>query len=171
MPIRVQVSGTESLSRKLQALQRVTRGQMLEKAVVAGALIVQNAAKQRAPYRTGNLRRSIHIGGHSDLASDFGGSSAGQIEGPVINDTRVEVFVGTNVEYARQREFGGTITPRNGRFLTFQVGAKNSRRWVRVRSVNQRAQPYLRPAIDENGAAVRREIGEALQELIRAAIR
>lgn len=163
MPIRLRIEGGESLARKLNALGEAVRGRALEQAVVAGALIVQNAAKQRAPYKTGNLRRSIHVGGHGDLNDTTGG----QIEGPVRSPNHVEVLVGTNVEYARQREYGGTITPVNRQFLTWR---DDDGTFHRARSVTQAATPYLRPALDENAAAVRTEIGEALRDLLRAAV-
>jgi HK97 gp10 family phage protein len=163
MPIRLRLEGGESLARKLNALGEAVRGRALERAVVAGALIVQDAAKQRAPYKTGNLRRSIHVGGVGDLHDTTGG----QIEGPVRSPNHVEVLVGTNVEYARQREYGGTITPVNGQWLSWRDAEGT---WHRARSVTQAATPYLRPALDENAAAVRTEVGEALRDLLRAAV-
>lgn len=166
MPIRIRVEGGAELARKLNALGEAVRGQMLERAVVAGALIVQNDAKRRAPYRTGNLRRSIHIGGHSDLG-EMQNTTGSQIERPEVSPNHVEVYVGTNVEYARQREYGGTITPVNGQWLAWQ-DAEGA--WHRARSVTQQATPYLRPALDENTTEVRTEVGEALRDLLRAAI-
>lgn len=171
MPIRFQVQGSESLRRKLGHLQQNVQGRMLERALVAGALVVQNAAKVNAPYKTGNLRRSIHIGGHEDLAGDYQniqqehGEPVPRPEGTGVS---VAVYVGTNVIYARQREYGGTITARNGPFLWWKDDNGN---WHHARSVYQRPQPYMRPAIDENQEEVRREVGEALQQLIRAAVR
>lgn len=148
------VLGSESLLRKLEQLGEVARGQVMERAVVAGALLVQNEAKARAPYFTGNLRRSIHIGGHGDLAGDYSGvkGEVGQIPAPEVGDDNVSVYVGTNVEYAARVEFGFNDTDSLGR--TF----------------NQAAQPYMRPAIDETRDQVRQEIAEALRDLIEAAI-
>lgn len=148
MPIRAEIRGSESLRRKLAALQASVRGPMLERAVVAGALLVVNAAKQDAPYKTGNLRRSIHVGGHGDLSNTTGT----QIEAPTVSATRVEVLAGTNVEYAGRIEYGFSGTDSLGR------------------TYNQEAQPYLRPAVDENESAVQREVAEALRDLLRAAL-
>lgn len=150
MPVRAQIHGAESLTRKLAALQDATRGRMLERAVVAGALLVQNSAKVNAPFRTGTLRRSIHIGGHANLNPD---GVAGKVSDPEIDDNSVAVFVGTDVEYARRIEYGFEGADRLGR--TF----------------HQPAQAYLRPAVDENRREVVQEIGEALRDLIRAAVR
>lgn len=165
------LSGDDALRQKLDALGEVGRGQTAVRALVAGALIVQNAAKVNAPYRTGNLRRSIHIGGHEELAGDYNGilrEHGERVPDPEIEETRAAVYVGTNVEYAAQREYGGTIVAKRARYLVWQDDDGN---WRRARSVHQKATPYLRPAIDENQDAVRREVGTALAELVRAAVR
>lgn len=147
MPVRMTVTGSESLSRKFSALGEAAQGRMLERALVAGGLIVQNAAKRAAPYRTGNLRRSIHIGGHEDLATDRQGivdRTGAQVPGPEIWNDGAAIYIGTDVDYAAPVEYGtGRRAPR----------------------------PYLRPAIDTNGAEVRQEVAEALRDLLRAAIR
>lgn len=153
MPITVRIEGSESLALKLRALGTAVSGRTIERAVVAGALIVQNEAKRRAAYRTGTLRRSIHIGGHTDLASDYRQPpDESELERPRVGAHDVEVYVGTNLEYARRIEYGFNGADSLGRVY------------------NQAAQPYLRPAIDENGNAVREEIAAALIELIRRAV-
>lgn len=150
MPVQATISGSESLERKLDALGQAMRGRMIERAVVAGALLVQNAAKGNAPFLTGTLRRSIHIGGHGELNPD--GAGAG-VSHPEVSDDGVAVFVGTDVAYARRIEFG------------FEGEDALSRTY------HQAAQPYLRPAVDENRNEVRQEIADALRDLIRAALR
>jgi len=57
----------------------------LVNAIKAGALIVQNDAKVRAPYKTGNLRRSIHL---EQLPANGG------------------IAIGTNLVYAATQEYG-----------------------------------------------------------------
>ncbi len=142
---RVDVIGEEELRRKLRALDGAVRGANLAAAAEAGALLIQDAAKEKAPYRTGNLRRSIH----TNVTS---------------NDTRATATVGTDVEYAAQVEFGGTIKAKN----------KKSLHWVDkdgkehfAKSVTQPARPYLRPAFDEKSDDAAVEVKDALAELIR----
>jgi HK97 gp10 family phage protein len=99
----ITVTGGAELVRKLERLSANTAGQMLEAAVVSGALLVANDAKRRAPYKTGNLRRSIHVGGHATESlgegTDIGGNK---------HDAHsAEVLVGTNVVYAAIQEYGG----------------------------------------------------------------
>ncbi len=57
---------------------------LIPAALAAGALLIQNDAKNKAPYLTGTLRRSIHT--------------------EKVSNT--EVKVGTNVEYASYQEYG-----------------------------------------------------------------
>lgn len=160
--MELQIVGSREIRARLDRMESATRGRQLERALVAGALIVQNDAKQNAPYRTGTLRRSIHIGGHTGLAHDFEGSR-GQLEGPRILPNEVQVFVGTNVEYARQREYGGWIEARNAPVLAWQ---DYEGEWHVARRVFQSATPYLRPALDGNRGAVMREVAAALRQLI-----
>lgn len=170
MAYGVKVLGDIALKRKLDALPAAVANRKLEQALIAGGLIVQNAAKAKAPYRTGNLRRSIHIGGHEDLAADYNGIIEEQgpaVPNPEINGAVVAIYIGTNVIYAKQREYGGTISTKNAPFLVWQDYDGN---WHRARSVYQAATPYMRPAIDENIDAVQREVGQALAILIRVAV-
>jgi len=169
MPVQVSVSGSEEITRKLRQLNAEMQGRTLQRALAAGALVVQNDAKQRAPYRTGTLRRSIHIGGFEDLASDYQAtpSRGPGVRGPEGTGTQVAVYIGTDLEYAAQREFGGTIVPRTARALRFRLPDGT---WRMARSVTQNAQPYMRPAMDTNGPAIMREVGESLLQLLKRLI-
>ena len=84
--IQFQVDGLRELQ---QALARagIDAVPKLRTAMGSAALIVQNAAKIKAPYKSGNLRRSIH----HEVTTEQG---------------QVEAIVGTNVEYARRMEYG-----------------------------------------------------------------
>ena len=142
----VKVMGTKSLRAQFGRLEKNAQGKMLERAAVTGALLMQNDAKRRAPYLSGNLRRSLHIGGHEELnpgGQGIDSRTGAGVPHPVISDTRAEVFVGTDVVYAATQEFGRGGIP---------------------------AQPYIRPAFDTQRSAAVREMGEAMRDLIRAAL-
>jgi len=141
--ISIKVTGDRELIAKLKKLGDQTGGRMLETAVVSGALLVQNEAKRLAPVKTGNLRRSIHVGGHSE-ESELADSTGSDIEGSSHSASEAHVLVGTNVEYGTYQEFGTSKIP---------------------------ARPYLRPALDEQADAVQTEIREALKDLILGAVR
>lgn len=147
MPLTI--SGSDALKRKFGQLTQIAQGKMLERALVAGALPIQNDAKRKAPVLTGNLRRSIHIGGHDDLNPggqgvnrEPTGRGAG-VPQPEISSSSAAVYVGTDVIYAAPVEFGTS---------------------------NMGAQPYLRPAFDTQRGAAVREVGAALLDLIKAVL-
>lgn len=164
--MKTRVKGTKELSAKLKNLGTDVDNN-LELALVAGGLILQNGMKQRVRKDTRTLARSIHIGGHEDGSSDSGDSSRPQVPQPERSRGRVKIFIGTNLEYAAIHEFGGEITPKRARALRFKVKGE----WVTVKRVRITAQPYMRPAFDEDGPEARREVGEALRDIIRASVR
>lgn len=148
MSITVKVTGTREVMAALEKIGDAFRDK-LEAAVLSGCLIVQNEAKRKCAYITGNLRSSIHTGGYggmSDLAKSETGTDIG---GKAVKDTSVELHVGTNVEYARRVEYGFNQADRLGRVY------------------HQRSQPYLRPALDENKKKVVAEICSALKEVLK----
>lgn len=172
------VIGKEELFAKFQALTEEMQGESLIAAAQAGATVIINAAKNNIKdedlMRTRNLSRSIH--------SEVGASSA----------TRASVDVGTDVEYAAIHEFGGTVTAKNGKYLAIPVGSyKGSPRdhddlapvktkngnlvmmdrsgtvqYVLKASVQIPAQPYLRPAMDENQEKIIDVMAKAFRQVI-----
>lgn len=140
------VRGSRELSAKLAAMGRDV-SKDLQTATVAGALVIQNLAKEKAVYVTGNMRRSIHIGGHEEHAPDSRDIvQRGQerVPQPQVSGDEVTVFVGTDVEYAPAVEFGDEETGRA-------------------------AKPFMRPAYDEGREDAMQEVGAALADIIRAA--
>ena len=98
----VTITGDKAVSRRLGAVGRELAGKGIDVALRAAALVPMNAAKRLAPYLTGNLRRSIHVGGYSDgLESPTDGTDIG------MPSQKHTVAVGTNVGYARIIEYGG----------------------------------------------------------------
>jgi len=142
----VQVVGAEELKRKLEKMQAEVRERAVEEALRAGALIIQNAAKQKVPRVTSTLARSIH--------TEYDAGNKG-------------VLIGTNLEYAAQVEFGGTIYPKTKKLLSWINKATGER--VFAKSVTQRARPYLRPAWDENIDKAKEEIRRVLKMMLEQA--
>lgn len=142
----VRVRNLKSLERKLAALGKLAQGDVLEKALHAGAQEIRNSAQEKAPYLTGTLRRSIH----SETAEKSG--------------ARVRVLVGTDLEYAAMQEFGGEVLPRTAKRLVFEVEGK----LVFARKVTIPAHPYLRPAFDEQKGEAVRQFRLAVGDQIRA---
>lgn len=170
MAKRTKVKGTKGLSKKLKRLG-VDVERSAEPAAVAGGLILQNGMKQRAPKRSRTLARSIHIGGHEGQAPDFstGGDKRGRsrVPGPERSKGRVKIYIGTDLVYAAIQEYGGEIRPKRAAFLRFQIDSE----WVMARRVRIPAQPYVRPTFEADGTEAQREVGEALRDIIRAAVK
>lgn len=105
----------------------------IEKGMKLATIFAEGASKKRfntpdnLNVRTGRLRTSI-IGISEKSGDTYVGS------------------VGTDVIYGRIHELGGTITPKNGPYLKFQIDG----RWMSVKSVTIPARPFLLPAITEN---------------------
>jgi len=53
--------------------------------------------------------------------------------------------VGTNLVYAAIHEFGGTIKPKNGQYLKFEINGKT----IFAKQVTIPARPYLKPALND----------------------
>lgn len=179
--IKVTVTGMDGLSAAFAAAKAATSGKMLENAALAGAMPVRNAAKQKAPKKTSNLRRSIH----TEVAS--------------ASETAVEVLVGTDVEYAAIQEFGGTIVPKNAKYLAIPltgaaeaavsprnfpgdlkprikpggggvlVDSAGTAQYALTGRVKIPPHPYLRPALDENVEKAKAAMGRALAMQLQAA--
>lgn len=147
-PMSVVITGGAQVRRRLAKVgDELARGNMIDNALKAAALLAMNAAKQKAPYITSNLKRSIHIGGDEGLEQPTTGTDIGRPR------ERHVVAVGTNVPYARRVEFGFAGTDKLGR------------------TYHQPAKPYLRPALDENVGAMKREFAAALKDLLGASLR
>lgn len=103
------------------------------------AQLVRRTASQLAPYKTGNLRRSI-----TEFASW----------------NTIEVW--SRLVYSAIHEFGGTITPKKWNYLTFKIGNKR----VRTKKVNIPARPYLRPGLENNINEIVKIFTQNIQNLI-----
>lgn len=165
----ISIKGSAELMRALKKLDEAAQAKNLELAAVAGAKKIQNAAKSLAPKKTRTLVRSIHIGGHTD--PDFGKKDADN-EGNApysdlgqnkATDQEAEVVIGTNLVYAAQREFGGTITAKKAEALHW-VDAVGEHHFAK--SVTQAAHPFLRPAFDEKQQAAVDAAKQVLRFLI-----
>lgn len=146
--MKAEIIGSKELIDKLNKLSNAVRGKVIENSLVAGGLLISNSAKNKAPYKTGTLRRSIHVGGHTaESAPDFTpkdvAGSYSDIGGNQNDENSASVLIGTNLEYAKYQEYG-----------TSKMAAR----------------PFLRPALDEEKENVKDEIGAALKVLIDKAV-
>ena len=127
---------------------------MLLAAVLSGAGILRDRAKQLAPFLTITLKRSIHVGGDTGFTP---GEGYDDIGGQVTTPGGARVEVGTNLVYAAIQEFGGTIkrVSTRGKQYTIQIPPT----------------AYLRGAFLEKKPDVIQEIDLALDAMIRDALK
>ncbi len=143
-PINVTIRGNKKIEAALKKMSQEMRKKAVPAAVVSGALVVANDAKRRAPFITGTLRRSLHIGGHGDKTPGhkIGPPPTKPLPPPKWRGATLVAFVGTNLVYAPPVEFGMS---------------------------NRVAKPYLRPALDQNKQTVKAEMRAVLKDFINRA--
>jgi len=73
-----------------------------------------------------------------------------------------KITIGTNVVYAPILHFGGTIKPKNGKYLTFRT-LKGG--WVKVKAVYIPPRPYMGISVDDS-QEILFEIEEYLYEVL-----
>jgi hypothetical protein len=88
----------------------------------------KNDVQPLLQYKSGTLRRSAHV----ELSSE---------------GLHPIALVGTDVIYAKQREYGGVIKAKNGEYLRFRT---YDGKWVTTKQVNQPPHPVWRPVFDNN---------------------
>jgi phage gpG-like protein len=88
----------------------------------------KNDVQPLLQYKSGTLRRSVHV----ELTTD---------------GIRQVALIGTNLIYAKQREYGGIIKAKNGPYLRFRT---YDGKWVTTKQVYQPPHPAWRPAFDNN---------------------
>lgn len=165
MNLKITMVGDKAVAKALNRLGGNLSGRMMVKAVVSGGWILLNRMKQLAPYLTGTLKRSLHIGGHTNLAAGFNPSEGySDIGGEVITADRVGIETGTNLVYAAIQEFGGTIHAKDKPYLVFKT---KDGKWHSVKSVQIPPTAYMRGAYLEKKIDVIQEINLALDEMIR----
>lgn len=104
MPPSMWLKNPSDLHQAFMRLDKLSQQRNLEAAVLAGLQPINNATQEKAPYRTGTLRRSYH----TEILQS--------------SPKRVEGGCGTNLNYARRVELGYNDTDALGR--TYHQPAK-----------------------------------------------
>lgn len=120
------------------------------KALLSGALIVENDAINRCP-----------VGQYES------GQVGGNLRGSITHDVREhEARIGTNADYAPHVEFGTAphiITVKTAKVLTDGKTFFGKK----VNHPGTAPQPYLRPALDENKSAIQQVMGQVIKDAIK----
>lgn len=147
---------------KLRRLAAKADGGMRVGLILSGKLVSQRATR-RAPRLTGRLKRSIHEGKPYN-----------------VGRTALAIDVGTDVEYARIQEFGDpnelVIYPKTKQALAFvwpdaPAGLQPSKSgkyvFAHVTRPPVKAQPYLRPALNESIGDIKKLILKSVAGALR----
>lgn len=118
-------------------------------AMVQSVNVVKNSAQHLAPFKTGNLRRSIF----TDI-QDNG------FRGVVGSDPSIASYA-AGIEYGTKAH---DIVPVNKQAL-FWKGALNP--YKRVRHPGTRAQPFMEPAIEDNVNRIKDYFMEAMDRIVK----
>jgi hypothetical protein len=138
-------------------------------------LLPVNAAKARCPRKTGNLARSIHVGGHSGLTGGlrgstgkYGGTSGSDLGGNHHSLSYATILAGTNVDYAPSVENGSSahVIEAKDAGALFWPGAAHP--VARVQHPGTAPQPLMRPSFDGCGPEVAGEIATVVRLLLAA---
>lgn len=132
------VEGADALIRKLDD---IANADAIKSNMDNAVAIVEAAAKRKAPKDTGELRRSIE----SKVET-----SSNEVKGTVF----------TNKEYAPYVEFGtGLFAEEGGRSTPWSYEDDNGE-WHKT--VGQKPQPYMRPALSENRDTIKNMLVEGV---------
>ena len=110
-------------------IEKINLDEPIQKSLLQSWFIVSTRAKELAPYRSWNLRRSI------------------QPDTTEISNRRV--FVGSNAKYARIQELWWTIKPK-GKFLAW----KDKWKWYRAKQVEIKWKFYFLRSLNESSEKI-----------------
>lgn len=129
----------DGLNEVLEMLESPVDPHKLERALTRACLIVERAAKQKAPKDKGDLQRSI---------------TSKVVDGQGI--------VYTPLEYAPYVEYGTGLFAEEGGRTDVPWAYYDEETGELIRTSGQKPQPYMRPALDENREDVLRVLREGL---------
>lgn len=140
------VEGLSDIEAMMAKFATSLKGEV-KKAVVNGALRIENNAKKLCPVDTGHLKGSIT---HAQVPSDNG----------------IRVDIGTNVEYAKDVEFGANKEWTHKVRLTEKWAKKYGTDSITVTHQRKIAKPYLFPAFSANAPKVQIDIQNAFNKTV-----
>lgn len=133
------VKGLGRLLDKLDDLDDVQADKDFELALAKGAAQAVERAKTKVRVKTGNLRKSLHVGGYTRLTPGYSSGAFGPLKKPVGRGKSLGIQIGSTMPHARLVEMGTRFAPPH---------------------------PYLRPAVDESTDDIAAACDEALQAII-----
>lgn len=117
MRVSFSLTGGERIDRLLANLDSSKADELMESALVAGAMPLVNRIKKTVPVKTGTYKRSWHIGGHVEKTPDAvlsdpkDGLAWGTVPNPDGIRGQRRIFVGSGCPYGPYLEYGTSRMP------------------------------------------------------------
>lgn len=159
------VLGGQELLDTLTAIGAEVPRTAIRRALYAGAVLIRDDARRRVPVRTGALKRSIIA------QTDRTQEKSGQYKGYVSIKSNAFTRRGTGRVKLSKKEPGqrkyakGEIYPRNYAHLV-EFGTQPHKAGPRNHP-GSKPQPFMRPALDENIAAIERVFAATIEKEVR----
>lgn len=153
MAVRVKIEGLRQLGESMRALGHEVSQRVARSMTAAAAGVIKKNAEERAPVRTGRLRKNIYVGRarRTDLTSEH--------------------FVSIR---RKRRKYGNTIRNRQlGRVgKTYELdGNAFYAKFLEFGTVKMSPRPFLRPAFDSNKLKAVQKMKEVGAQRLEAAAR
>ena len=160
----VKLEGFKELDAALADLTKATAGNVLKRALMKGAEIIANDAKGKAPVDTGKLAGSIAATTRVPAIADPGKQAFAE----AMSKGLTKAQAGKSARDARRAHPQAFARA----FVGVYASAKVRGIWQEFGTSVHTAQPYMRPAFDNNAQAVLGGLkGDIRAELDRAAAR
>ena len=138
--MKVSIAGDKKILELLDLIDTIQEKKGFKDALAEGALVVVLDAKERAPVRTGALKRHLHVGGYTKLTPEYRRKGRyGSLPGPKGQGRNIKMRIGTTLPYAHLVEHG---------------------------TRHSRAKPFLRPALDANRGRMLQVIRKKMDKVI-----
>lgn len=153
----MKVKGVKKLLNKLSA---ASQDRTIKRGLKTSAIFIVGWVREKRLTGTDGAHRILRV-------------DSGRLRGSIHNSRVVKrggIYVapiGTRVKYAKIHEFGGTILPKRGRFLSWVD--RGTKKRIFARKVKMPARPFLRPALRDRKN--RQEVLEILTHEITKAMK
>jgi HK97 gp10 family phage protein len=154
--VKVKMTGVDELKKKLRELPRKMRGKIVRRAVNGGALIVLQSARRHVPVRTRTTKKSLGRKGKTGKKGYY------VVIGPRFGH-KVVSATGRTYDPAKMAHLieGGT---RPHKIVVRSRFGKPLDKPQVIHHPGSRAQPFIRPALEDNRAAVQGKIAQLLRD-------
>ncbi len=140
--VNLDFSGLEDIARDLETLSRAENNKVLRDATRAGADVLKDEVANRAPVRTGKLKKNIVVV-----------TQKGRKKGEITSGIHIR---GVNLQTGNSDNTMKTSDPRNAFYWRF----------VELGTVDMPAHPFVRPAYDTREEEVAKVVFDRMNSAI-----